>query len=143
MKRSDASFILFMHTGIDYWQKKMVHYIFLEKACMILCLHWLFLFTITGLVQIVLLFMPFVVVTYIVNAITVVAYIILLILTIRYCTKWQKVIDELIARYGEFPDELEQMIIDNCNNLVGGGKLPIEYHEVEQKYLDKIISKAR
>ena len=139
MRKSDASFILFMHTGIDYWQKKIVHYIFLEKACLSLCLYWFILFGITGIVQIVLRIISFVMVTYIVNAITVVTYIISLIFAIRYFTKWQKVINELIDHYGEFPGELVDIVNANGDQLVSGGLLPPEYYEVEQQYLDNIL----
>ncbi len=149
MTTSDASYIIFMHTGINDWQRKIVLNIYLKKVSLRLLIPMLLAFAIT--IGFLTIPMGFLIATnfqiqipvyiYIVLILSTVVTIVLFFINWRYFLKQTAVERELIEYYGEYPKELERIIIENSEQLTSGKLLPPVFYQKEKELLDKTLSK--
>lgn len=149
MTASDASYIIFMHTGINDWQRKIVLNIYLKKVSLRLLIPMLLVFAIT--IGFLTIPMGFLIATsfqiqipaYITIALilSTVVTIVLFFINWRYSLKQTAVERELIEYYGEYPKELERIIIENSEQLTSGKLLPPDFYQKEKELLDKTLSK--
>lgn len=149
MKASDASTIVFMHTGLTDWQRLIVQNIYLKKKSiffLIFMLLALAIVLVSGFVPLGLLLatnfqirIPTHVDLILIVSAAITAVLFLIVWS--YSFKQEAVEKELIRYYGEYPKDLEKIIVDNAESLVVGGHLPPEFIKTEQELLEKSLSK--